>query len=232
MQGVSYSCPGYPVICGGFPLINITKQMSLKCCHWKLPFTVNLFLFCNRKIQSNPIKENSSLIELFQKDFSCICRLAWCIRLPCLCKLFIQNLGGDDELPQSCFYRSTRPVTWRLAQKFAATPPGPPGCQSMSVRMGQGKSRGLGTPAERCCMIPSSSSWARRSWRPGSVPALDLARLTVSTGYELEQRWWGIVHLQFCDCSQVLRYRSENLNEMCLLALFGSLGRYSWFICK
>lgn len=84
------------------------------------------------------------------------------------------------------FSRNIKPVTWRPALRYAATPPGPPGCQSTSVKMGQGKNRDSDTPAERCSPTPSSSSWARRRWRPGSVlmTVLEPARLTVSAGNE------------------------------------------------
>lgn len=117
----------------------------------------------------------------------------------CLCKLFVINHSNSGILwlwetknPCSCsdtapcFYRSIRPVTWRPALRCAATPPGPPGCQSTSVKMGRGRSRDSDTPVVHCSLTPSSSSWARKRWRRGSAPttALQPARLTVSAGNE------------------------------------------------
>lgn len=91
-----------------------------------------------------------------------------------------------NTFPAPCFYRSIRPATWRPALRCAATPPGPPGCQSTSVKMGRGRNRDSDTPVGHCSLTPSSSSWARKRWRRGSAPttALQPARLTVSAGNE------------------------------------------------
>lgn len=67
------------------------------------------------------------------------------------------------------FLRSTRPVTWRLVQRWRGTHLGHPGCPSMSLREELVKSRGCATCAEPTCLILTSCRLDGRRWRRASV---------------------------------------------------------------